>query len=337
MTKHQGQRAGIIGIGSYVPDRVLTNADLEKMVETTDEWIVTRTGISERRIAADDQAASDFAVAAGRAALASAGLEPKDIDLVICATITGDMPFPATASIVQEKLGIQNSPAFDLHAGCSGFIYSLAVADSCVRSGAYGTILVIGVDLLSRITDWTDRSTCVLFGDASGAAVVGSVGEGEGLLSFHLGSDGSGAELLKLEAGGSRLPPSLETVQNRRHYLYMNGREVFKFAVRIMGDAAVEALNRAGLKPGDVDVFVPHQANIRIIDAAAERLGVPSEKVYVNVQRYGNTSAASIPLALDEAYRSGLVKKGSIVVAVGFGAGLTYGATVVRWGMDPPR
>jgi len=335
--KQEVKRAGIIGIGSYVPDRILTNADLEKMVETSDEWIVTRTGISERRIAADDQAASDFAMAAGRRALASAGIEPKDVDLVICATITGDLPIPTTASIVQDKLGVPCSPALDLQAGCSGFIYSLCVADALVRSGVYERILVIGVDLLSRITDWTDRNTCVLFGDAAGAAVVAPVDDGSGLLSFHLGSDGSGAELLKVEAGGSRLPASHETVENRQHYIYMNGREVFKFAVRIMGEAAVEALNRAGLTPEDVDVFVPHQANIRIIDAAAERLGMPAEKVYVNVGKYGNTSAASIPLALDEAYRSGAIKRDSVVVAVGFGAGLTWGATVIRWGLDSPK
>ena len=333
----QFKRSGIIGIGSYVPDRILTNADLEKMVETTDEWIVTRTGISERRIAADDQAASDFAIAAGQAALASANLEPKDMDLVICATITGDMNFPATASIVQDKLGIPNSPAFDLQAGCSGFIYALSVADAYVRCGAYDRILVVGVDLLSRITDWTDRNTCVLFGDAAGAAVVAPVTDGSGLLSFYLGSEGAGAELLMQEAGGSRLPTSLDTVQNRQHYVYMNGREVFKFAVRIMGDAAVEALNRAGLKPEDVDIFVPHQANIRIIDAAAERLGMPGEKVYVNVNRYGNTSAASIPLALDEAYRSGVIEQGSVVAAVGFGAGLTWASAVIKWGMDSPK
>ena len=330
-------RTGIVGIGSYVPERVLTNADLEKMVETTGEWIITRTGISERRIAADDEAASDFAIAASRAALASANLEPKDIDLVICATITGDMPFPATASIVQDKLGIPNSPAFDLQAGCSGFIYALTAADAYVRSGAYKRVLVIGIDLLSRITDWTDRNTCVLFGDAAGAAIVAPVSDGSGLLSFYLGSEGSGAELLKQDAGGSRLPTSHETVENRQHYIYMNGREVFKFAVRIMGDAAMEALGRAGLKPEDVDVFVPHQANIRIINAAAERLGMPSEKVYINVNSYGNTSAASIPLALAEAYRKGVIKRNNVVVAVGFGAGLTWGATVIKWGMDSPK
>ena len=335
--KQQVQRAGIVGIGSYVPDRVLTNADLEKMVDTSDEWILTRTGISERRIAADGQTASDFAVNASRAALANANLEPKDIDLVICATVTGDMPFPATASIVQDRLGVPNSPAFDLQAGCSGFIYALNAADAYVRSGAYERVLVIGVDLLSCITDWTDRNTCVLFGDAAGAAIVAPVSDGSGMLSFYLGSVGSGAELLKREAGGSRLPTSIQTVQERRHYIFMNGREVFKFAVRIMGDAAIEAIARAGLKTEEIDIFVPHQANIRIIDAAAARLNIPAEKVYVNVARYGNTSAASIPLALDEAYRLGTIKRGDIVAAVGFGAGLTWGATIIKWGLDSPK
>ncbi len=333
----EARRAGIVGIGSYVPEKVLTNAELEKMVDTNDEWIVTRTGISERRIAADNETASDFAVKASIHALETAGKKPEDIDFVICATITGDMPLPATSSIVQHRLGIPQSPAFDLQAGCSGFIYALQVADSFVRSGAFKNILVIGVDLLSRLTDWTDRNTCILFGDAAGAAIVSPVEDGTGIFSFYLGSDGSGAELLMTPAGGSRMPASFSTVENHMHFLKMSGREVFKFAVRIMGDAAVEALNRAGFKPEDLDILVPHQANIRIINAAAERLGMPAEKVFVNVNKYGNTSAASIPLALDEAYRSGVIKKNHLVAAVGFGAGLTWGASILRWGLDTPK
>ena len=335
--RKEARRAGIVGIGSYVPQKVLTNSELEKMVETNDEWIVTRTGISERRIAANNEAASDFAVKAAQAALKTANLKPEDIDLVICATITGDMPLPATASIVQHKLGVPQSPAFDLQAGCSGFIYALQVADSLVLDGSYTRVLVIGVDLLSRLTDWTDRNTCILFGDAAGAAVVAPVDGDSGILSFYLGSDGSGAELLMTPAGGSRIPATHSTVENNMHFIKMNGREVFKFAVRIMGDAAVEALNRAGFTPEDVDVLVPHQANTRIINAAAERLGLPAEKVFVNVNKYGNTSAASIPLALDEAYQNGAIKTGDLVVAVGFGAGLTWGASVIRWGMEKSK
>ena len=335
--RKEARRAGIVGIGSYVPQKVLTNSELEKMVETNDDWIVTRTGISERRIAANNEAASDFAVKAAQAALKTANLKPEDIDLVICATITGDMPLPATASIVQHKLGVPQSPAFDLQAGCSGFIYALQVADSLVLDGSYTRVLVIGVDLLSRLTDWTDRNTCILFGDAAGAAVVAPVDGDSGILSFYLGSDGSGAELLMTPAGGSRIPATHSTVENNMHFIKMNGREVFKFAVRIMGDAAVEALNRAGFTPEDVDVLVPHQANTRIINAAAERLGLPAEKVFVNVNKYGNTSAASIPLALDEAYQNGAIKTGDLVVAVGFGAGLTWGASVIRWGMEKSK
>jgi len=326
-------RAGIVGIGSAVPEKVLTNSDLERIVDTTDEWILERTGISERRICDEDTAASDLSLRAAVAALAESGVPAKELDLVIVATITGDMPFPATASLIQDRLGATKAAAFDLQAGCSGFIYALSVADGLIRAGTYQNILVIGVDILSKITDWTDRTTCVLFGDGAGAAVVAPVNDGSGILSFALGSDGSGADLLKIEAGGSRLPTSEETVRNRQHYIRMSGREVFKFAVRIMGDASLEALEKAGLKPENVDMFVPHQANIRIIEAAARRLELPQEKVFVNVQKYGNTSAASIPIALDEATKQGSIKKGDTVVAVGFGAGLTWGAIVFKWGI----
>ncbi|MDO8684712.1 MAG: beta-ketoacyl-ACP synthase III [Armatimonadota bacterium] len=325
------RQAGIIGTGSAVPGRVVTNADLEKIIDTTDEWIKSRSGISERRLVSEGEAASDLATTAAKAALASAGLSPEDIDLIIVATFTGDMPIPSTSCIVQNNIGASRAAAFDLQAGCSGFVYSLSVASSMVASGAYDKILVIGADVLSSMTNWDDRATCVLFGDGSGAAVVAPVGEGEGMLSFCLGADGSGGDLLTIKAGGSRLPPSMETVQNKQHYIEMSGREVFKFAVRIMGDAAMEALEKCGLSPADVDLFIPHQANIRIIEAAARRLELPEEKVFLNVQKYGNTSAASIPIAIDEAYRSGLLKKGDVVVVVGFGAGLTWAAATLKW------
>lgn len=328
--------AAIVGIGSYAPPKVLTNADLEKIVDTTDEWIVTRTGIRERHIVDEGVTASDLAVEAARKALDHAGVSAEDLDLIICATITGDMPFPSTSCLVQDRIGAKNAAAFDLQAGCSGWVYSLSTASQFVRTGAYDCVLVIGVDILSSVTDWTDRSTCVLFGDAAGAVVVGPSEVGKGLLSFHLGADGSGGDLLKIEAGGSKLPPSEDTVRNRQHYIKMEGREVYKFAVRIMGEAAIKALDMCGLSPEDVDLFIPHQANIRIIEAAAARLGLPSEKVFVNVESYGNTSAASIPVALDEAYRKGRIKQDDVVVAVGFGAGLTWAAAVLKWTLPAP-
>jgi 3-oxoacyl-[acyl-carrier-protein] synthase III len=331
----QLRNAGIIGIGSFAPEKVLTNSDIEKIVDTTDEWIVTRSGIRERHIIEEGTTASDLAVEAASRALRSAGLSADAIDLVICATLTGDMPFPSTACLVQNRIGAVNAAAFDLQAGCSGWVYSLTVASQFVRAGAYNNVLVVGVDLLSTVTDWTDRSTCVLFGDGAGAAVVGPVEAGKGVLSTCLGSDGAGGDLLKIDAGGSKLPASEETVRNRQHYIKMNGREVFKFAVRIMGEASIKALDMCGMTPQDVDLFVPHQANIRIIDAAAERLGLCSDKVFVNVERYGNTSAASIPIALDEAYKGGRIKPDDVVVVVGFGAGLTWAAGVLKWTLPP--
>lgn len=325
------RQAGIIGVGSAVPDKILTNADIEKIVDTTDEWIKSRSGISERRIAEDGAAASDFATKAGEAALASAGIAATDLDLIIVATVTSDTPLPSTASIVQHRLGSARTPAFDMQAGCSGFVYALSIANGMVASGMHNNVLVIGVDMLSRVTNWEDRSTCVLFGDGAGAVVVSAVDDGDGILSFCLGSDGSGADLLTIKAGGSKMPASAQTVADHLHCIEMSGREVFKFAVRIMGDAAVEALEKCGLTPADVDLFIPHQANIRIIEAAARRLELPWEKVFVNVHKYGNTSAGSIPLATDEAYRSGVLKKGDTLVLVGFGAGLTWAASTLKW------
>lgn len=325
--------AGIIGIGSHVPPKVLTNADLEKIVDTTDEWIYTRSGIRERHVVESGTATSDLAVEASRKAMESASVTAEDIDLVICATITGDMPFPSTACLVQDRIGASKAAAFDMQAGCSGWVYALGTAAQFVRSGLYDHVLVVGVDALSTVTDWTDRSTCVLFGDAAGAAVLAPMSSDEGVLSVYLGSDGSGGDLLKIDAGGSKMPTTEETVKNGRHFIKMEGREVYKFAVKIMGEASIRALSMCGLTPEDVDLFIPHQANTRIIDAAAQRLKLAPEKVFVNVQKYGNTSGASIPLAIDEAYRAGRIKQGDVLVAVGFGAGLTWAASVLKWTM----
>ncbi|MEK3786471.1 beta-ketoacyl-ACP synthase III [Paenibacillus sp. FSL K6-1230] len=322
---------GIIGTGKYVPEKVLTNSDLEKIVETSDEWIVSRTGIRQRHIAAPEQATSDLAYEAAVRALASAGLTAEELDLIIVATITPDMAFPSTACILQDKLGAKGAAAFDLSAACSGFVYGLATANGFIQTGMYKNALIIGADCLSRITDYTDRNTCVLFGDGAGAVVIGEVPEGRGFKSFDLGAEGAGGGLLKLEAGGSRLPATTETIENKLHYIYMNGREVFKFAVRVMASATDVVLEKAGYAKEDIDIFVPHQANIRIIQSAMQRLELPAEKVVVNVDKYANTSAASIPLALVEAAEEGRIKEGDRVLMVGFGGGLTWGASVLVW------
>jgi 3-oxoacyl-[acyl-carrier-protein] synthase-3 len=314
-----------------VPERVLTNADLEELVETSDEWILTRTGISERRIVAEGQATSDLALEAGRRALAHAGVAAEELDLVIVATISPDMPFPAVSNLVQDRLGARRAAAFDLGAGCSGFIYALATGAQFIASGLYRRVLVIGADALSRVLNWSDRSTCVLFGDGAGAAVLGAVAPGTGLLSYDLGSDGSGAELLCVEAGGSRLPASRETVERMQHTLRMSGGEVFKFAVRIIEESTRRALDRAGLTTADIDCFIAHQANIRILDAAAKRLELPSERVFNNVHKYGNTSAASVPIALAEALSERRFKKGDVLALVGFGTGLSWASTIMTW------
>lgn len=322
---------GILSTGKYVPERILTNADLEKMVETNDEWIVTRTGMKERHIAREDEASSDLAYEAALIALKKANLAPEDLDLILVATITPDSAFPSTACILQNRLGAKKAAAFDLSAACSGFIYGLASASNFIATGMYKNALVIGAECLSKITDYTDRNTCILFGDGAGAVVLGEVPEGRGFLSFELGADGSGGELLKLAGGGSRMPSSQSTVDNKKHYIYMAGSEVFKFAVRIMGNAAEEALRKAGLEKSDIDLLVPHQANIRIIQSAVHRLNLPEEKCMINLHKYGNVSAASIPLALAEADEEGRIKPGDCVVLVGFGGGLTWGATAIRW------
>ncbi|WP_374016668.1 beta-ketoacyl-ACP synthase III [Paenibacillus thiaminolyticus] len=322
---------GIIGTGKYVPERVLTNEDLEKMVDTNDEWIVTRTGIKERRIAADHEATSDLAYHAAQEALKAAGITAEQLDLIVVTTITPDMAFPSTACLLQERLGAKRAAAFDLSAACSGFIYGLANASNFIAMGTYQYALVVGAECLSRITDYTDRNTCILFGDGAGAAVLGPVPEGRGFQSFELGADGGGKELLKLEGGGSRYPASHQTVDDKRHYIYMNGREVFKFAVRVMGNAADEALKKAGKTKEDIDLLIPHQANTRIINAAIERLNLPEEKCVINLPKYANTSAASIPLALAEAVEEGRVKEGDTLLLVGFGGGLTWSASVIQW------
>ena len=303
---------GIIGLGTYVPDKVVTNKDLEKIVDTDDQWIVERTGIKERRIAEEGVATSDLATKAAIRALEHAGISADELDLIIVATATPDMFFPSVACLVQDNLKANKAAAFDLAAGCSGFVYGLVVGTQFIKAGLYKKVLVIGAETLSRILDWSDRNTCVLFGDGAGAAVLGETTEGCGILGSHLGADGAGGDLLKLPAGGSRNPASTETVTNKQHFVHMNGNEVFKFATKVMGEAAIQALNNAGLTSADVDFLVPHQANIRIIQSAAKRLKMPADKVIVNVDRYGNTSAASIPLALDEAVKTGKVKNGDV-------------------------
>ena len=322
---------GITGLGSWVPEETVSNFDLMKMIDTTDEWIVTRTGISERRKASEQEAASDLGVQAAQKALEDAGLKAEELDLILVATITPDMFFPATACLIQHEIGAVNAAAFDLSAACSGFIYALAVGSQFVATGMYRNVLVVAAETLSKIVDWRDRNTCILFGDGAGAVVLQPVEEGYGFLAFDLGSDGAGADLLKVPAGGSRKPATMETVRNNEHYITMNGNEVFKFAVKIMGETSLKSIRCAGLSPEAVDYFVPHQANNRIIDAAAKRLNLSADKVYVNLDKYGNMSSASVPVALDEAVRKGFIKKEHIVVLVGFGAGLTWGSSVLKW------
>ena len=322
---------GITGVGYSVPPRVLTNFDLERMVETSDEWIRTRTGIAERRIADPDVATSDLALSAASQALANARMQPERLDLIVVATVTPDAPFPATACIVQDKLGASRAGAFDMEAGCTGFIYGVSLASQAVATGACDAALVIGAEVLTRVVDWTDRSTCVIPGDGAGAGVLQPVEEGRGILSFVLRADGSGGDLLKLPAGGSRIPTTAETVSKGLHYAYMDGNAIFRFAVRVVEEAAVECLGKAGLTLAEVDLIIPHQANLRIIEACAKRMGIAQEKWVCNVDRYGNTSAASIPIALAETVESGRLTQGQLVLLVGFGAGLTYGAVAMRW------
>jgi 3-oxoacyl-[acyl-carrier-protein] synthase-3 len=308
---------GILGMGRYLPDKILTNFDLEKIVETSDEWIRTRTGIEERRIASDDVDTSDMAYEASKKAIEQAGITPEEIDMILVATVTGDKPFPSVATILQEKLGAKKAAAMDLSAACAGFMYGLVTAKQFIDNGVYKNILIVGVEKLSKITDWSDRNTAVLFGDAAGAAVMGPVSEGRGILSFELGADGTGGKHLYQDPG---------------KYLIMNGREVFKFAVRQMGESAINVLDKAGLTKQDVSLLIPHQANIRIMEAARLRLELPNEKMTKTVHKYGNTSSASIPVAIVEELEAGNIKDDDLLVMVGFGGGLTWGAIALRWG-----
>jgi len=320
----------ILGTGSYVPDRILTNADLEKMVETSDSWIVERTGIRERRLVGPGEACSDLATKAAEKALAQAGLQASQLDLIIVGTCTGDSPLPSTACLVQQRIGATRAAAFDLNAACGGFVYALALANSYVKTGLR-YVLVIGAEVMSSITDWTDRNTCVLFGDGAGAGVVGKSEGEDGILSIHLHGDGDHAELIQVPGGGSRIPASEDTLNAKLQFVKMKGNETFKVAVKTMEDSVNEVLTFNHVSTDDVDVFVPHQANIRILKAVAQRLKFPLEKTVVNLDRFGNTSAASIPLALDEAVLAGRVRQGNLVLLAAFGAGLTWASGLIRW------
>ena len=327
----QGRTCSITGVGSYVPVKILTNAHLEKMVDTSDEWITTRTGIKSRRQAARDEFTSDMAAHAAQRAMKKAGVTADQIDLIIVATITPDMPFPATACIVQQKIGARRAAAFDLEAACSGFIYGLEVGQQFIMSRTYDTVLVIGAEKLSSIVDWKDRNTCVLFGDGAGAAVLQSRPNSHGLLTAVMGADGSKGSLLHMPGGGSRCPASADSVAARLHYLRMDGRETFKNAVQAMYHAAQEALRRCELDISKIKCVIPHQANRRIIDAVGKRLGATPEQLFINLDRYGNTSAASVAIALDEAVSSGKIQRGDLILMMVFGAGLTWGAAVIEW------
>ncbi|MBN2899530.1 MAG: ketoacyl-ACP synthase III [Clostridia bacterium] len=322
---------GIIGTGSYVPERKVTNFDMEKIVDTSDEWIRTRTGIGARHFAADDETTSDMAAKAALKAMEAANVTADEIDLIIVGTLTPDMLLPSTACLVQDKIGANGSAAFDLETACSGFIYAMEVGRNFVATGMYNKVLVIGAEKLSSFLDFEDRATCVLFGDGAGAAVLGPVEDGKGILSSELGADGSKGMVLKIDAGGCKMPASEQTLKDRLHYITMDGSEVFKFAVRIMGSASLNVVEKAGLTLDDINFLVPHQANMRIISAAAKKLNLPLEKVQINLTEYGNMSAASVPVALDQAIREGKIKEGDKTVLVGFGGGLTWGACVIQW------
>lgn len=322
----------ITGTGFEVPPRILTNADLEKMVDTSDQWITERTGMKERHIVEPGVAASHLALPASRRALEEAGLSPAEVELIIVATVTGDMPFPSTACVLQHKLGADGAAAFDVSAGCTGSIYALSIANQYLLSGRYRNALVVGVEVLSRITDWTDRSTCVLFGDAAGAVVLQRIPEdGRGIIADYLAADGSRGPDLYMPGGGSLIPATHESVDRREHYLKMNGNTIFKVAVRSMADALKRICAAAGVKTTDLKLVIPHQANLRIIEAVGKLLGLPDDRVFVNIQKYGNTSSASTIVALDEARRQGLIQTGDLVGMVAFGAGLTWGGVLIRF------
>ena len=323
--------AVITGTGMSVPSRVVTNRDLEKLVDTSDEWIVTRTGIRERRIAAPHETLSMFAEEACRNALEAAGIGPTDVDLIVCATVTPDRPIPATSCTIQHRLGCSSAAAFDMQAGCSGFIYAQSVAKQFLLTRRCRNILVVGAELLSKFLDWEDRTTCVIFADGAGAVLMSEGEAPRGVLASAMHTDGSMADFITMEGGGAERPPTAETIQERLHFIRMRGNETFKIAVRSLEDVSREVLYKAGLEPSQVDWFVPHQANRRIIDAVGTRLGIPESRCFIDIDRFGNTSAASIPIALDEAVRSGRIQRGQIVLMAAFGAGLTWAASVVRW------
>jgi len=327
----EGRPVRIDAVGAYVPPMVLSNSDLEKMVDTSDEWIVERTGICERHLALPGTATSDMATEAARLCLSASTLKAEDIDLVIVASATPDYMFPATACLVQDAISARSAAAFDIEIGCSGFVYALATGASFVASGIYDNVLVIGAETLSRITNWKDRNTCVLFGDGAGAVLLTPGQKGQGIVAVHLGADGSQSDLLKLPAGLSRHPASYETVDQGLHYIYMDGRAVFKFAVKIIHTAVDAVLSQIDKNPSDIDLLVPHQANLRIIDSACRRLNIPKEKVVVNIDKYGNTSSASVPIALYEALQQGRIKRGDLVVLVAFGAGLSWASAAIVW------
>jgi 3-oxoacyl-[acyl-carrier-protein] synthase-3 len=324
-------RGRIVATGSYVPENVVTNHDLEKIVDTSDEWITERTGIRERRIVNAEQATSDIAYEAASLALKRAHLKPKEIDLIIVATITADMAFPSTACILQHRLGATNAAAFDVNAACSGFIYGLHIANGLIKAGVHQRVLLVGAEVLSKVTDWQDRTTCILFGDGAGAVVIETTKEKRGVYSTYIGSDGSLSDLICLPGGGSRNPCSKETILKRLNYIKMKGNETFKVAVRTLEELVVKTLADNNLDPSQLSLLIPHQANIRIIQATAKRLGMPMEKVYVNIDKYGNTSAASVPIALDEAVQSGRIQDGDYVLLEAFGGGLTWASSLLRW------
>jgi 3-oxoacyl-[acyl-carrier-protein] synthase-3 len=330
-------RAHVTGWGRYAPAQVLTNADLERMVDTSDEWIVTRTGIRERRVAAAHETTASMAAVAGLRAIRTAGIEPEDIDLILLATLTPDYWMPSTAALVKEAIGNTKAAAFDVMAACSGFVYAFSTAQAYIAAGQARHVLVIGAELLTRFLDYSDRSTCILFGDGAGAVVVSASDQPGGALGIEMTTEPQGAYMIWLPAGGAKAPPSAATVARGEHYVRMEGRETYRFATKTMATTALESIRRSGLTPDDIDLFIPHQANVRIIEAVAKGLDLPMEKMFVNVDRYGNTSAASVPIALAEAVNEGRVKVGDNVVIVAFGAGFTSGAVTLNWTADPAR
>ena len=327
----QNQRASITGIGTYLPDKVLTNYDLEKMVDTTNDWIIQRTGIKERRIVENGVTTSDIATQASLRAMEDAGVSPKDLDMIITSTITPDHIFPSTSCYIQQKIGATRACAFDILAACAGFIYAMSIGQSFINSGAMKTVLVVGAECLSKITDYTDRSTCVLFGDGAGAVIIQRNPVKHEILSSILAADGSEADVLIMPGGGARNPASLESVQQRLHYIQFKGKEVFKLAINNITNLILETTRENGLTLDDIDLIIPHQSNLRIIEATMEKLGLPMEKAFVNIDKYGNTSSASVPIAMDEARKQGRLRKGNIVMLVAFGGGLTWGSSVIRW------